>query len=235
MARTKSQSTKFRKGGKATKKRAMKKPATKAYVKQMISRGQEQKQFHFQALGATIPVAYPISWNLNYHGVTRGTGEGSFIGNGYKIKVIQANFQLSNYAQTLATGLVPVKFVCMIVKTKVFKTGSSLALSDLFDESLGLVNTTASIFRDSDKCKILKQRTVTINPDPSPTRAAIRGKTVNLRAVVNTQFRYRDFDSSYEGNTYNYYALVFAMNYPGDGTITSYRGDVYTRLTFADA
>jgi len=173
---------------------------------------------------------------LNYHGVTRGAGEVQFVGNGYKIKTIEANFNCSNYSQsTFATATVPVKFMCMIVKTKVYKTVTSLTIGELFDENVGLVNTDASFFKDNDKCQVLKKRIITINPDPSSTRAAIRSKTCKLYAKVDSLFKYRDFDANYEGQTYNYYAVIIPFDYPSSGAITNYRGDIYTRVMFADS
>lgn len=238
MARTKRQSKKYAgKPKKATAKRN-RKMATVGTVKRLISRNNEKKEFVYSALGISFSLATPTSYNLNYHGVTRGTGESAFLGNGYKIKSIEVNFQLSNYcafAGVSRTAVVPVTFLCYIIKTKVFKTSTSLALQEMFDENIGLLNTTASLFKDNDKMKILKSRKVTINPDPSSTRAATRSKTVSLRAYPNTTFRYRDFDSSYEGNTYNYYAVVIPMDYPGDGNIVSYKGDIYTRVNFEDS
>jgi len=236
MARTKKQSTKFakRKPFKSTK--AKRKLATVGAVKRMISSNMEKKEFVYSSYAQNWTCTAATSYNLNYHGVSRGTGELNFLGNSYKVKSIEVRFECSNYnSPTLSTGTVPVKFMCMILRTKVYKTVTSLSISEIFDENISTVNSVGSFFRDTDKCKILARKTVTVTPDPSSTRAAVRSKTAFLRCSPNTTFHYRDFDSSYEGQHYNYYAVIVPIDYPSSGTIVSYRGDVYTRVMFADS
>lgn len=223
------------KKGKMSIKRKVPK-STKAYVKRAISKTQEKKEFVHQDLGKNFSVASITSYNLNYHGVGRGTGEIQFVGNGYKIKQIQANFQLTNYAPALLAAVgVPIQWMVAIIRTKVYKTTTSLTTAELFDENVGLLNTQASFFRDSDKMKVLAQKNITIRPDPSSTRNSVMNKVVKLSCRPNLNFKYRDFDTSYEGQYYNYYAIALPCDYPSVSGATGYRGDIYTRVTFADS
>lgn len=222
-------------------RKTAKKVATKAYVKQQISRNSEKKEFVHQSLSTSVDFVTVSSYNLNFHGVARGAGEIQFTGNGYKIKQMQVKFQLSNFCPALAflkPMNSPLSFFVAIIKTKIYKTLTSLTKEELWDENLGLLDTQASLFRDSDKMKVLASKTVTIYPDPDPTRNSVQSKVVHLSCKPNTMFRYRDFDNSYEGQSGNYYAIIFPTKYGNLQTSpvpNNVRFDIYSRVTFTDS
>jgi len=174
---------------------------------------------------------------LNCLGVTRGTGELQFIGNGYNITGINCNFTLTNESG-LSVMPNPVYFICGILKTKIYKTtlsaipANQLLKSEIFDENLTLGNTPDAYMRDTDKCKWLAYKMVRLGNNPSAANFE-NSTVVKLYTGKKMNFRYRDFDTSFEGRDYNLYAVCIPFN-PWSGSDVKVNYSIAYRVMFSD-
>lgn len=219
------------------KKKAKVSPVVKTYVKKALKRNIESKEFCYATSSDTLK-GVMASYNLNYHAVTRGTGDQQFLGDGYHMVAIQANFTLTN--ADFSPGLVkyaqqPVEWIIGIIRSKIFKTTTSLTADEVFDANFS-PNSWFTAFRDSDKCRWLVKRRVTIYPKSSDSSDQYSNtKSVSLYCRPDHHFRYRDFGVSTEGTAGNYYAVAIPFVPYDNPIIIKLAYQIATRVTFKDA
>lgn len=186
----------------------------KKYVKAVINRDVETKEFVYQvANGSTAGFGTPITYNLNYHGVAQSTTETTFIGNAYKMKTIQAQFTLTNRDNSLGvttTATSPVYWKIGIVLNKTYATTTSLPSGSLYDNNFSLSGQPDAYFKDTTICQWVCQKTIRIDPLSNST-TNINTKTATIYKKFDKTFKYRDFDINYEGKNGNYYLVAIAF------------------------
>lgn len=206
--------------------------AVKSYVKRAVGQTQEKKEFVYSVTsGVTKGVV--ISYNINYHAAAHGTGETKFVGNRYKVKSIHAQFDLTN-SNPSTRAIQPVTWILGIVKTNVYKTTTSLTNDELFDGNYTLLANTCDYFRDSDKCKWLAKKTVTIYPNQAdPTESMT--KKASVYASKDMTFAFRDFDVNYEGKNGNLYVVALPLIPFDTRDVATCFMSMALRLTFSDS
>lgn len=213
--------------------------AVKKYVKATLSRTLEKKELIFRRDANDCLFNEIKSFNIMYTALTRGTGEANqFIGNQVKIKSMQLKVSVTNISSTVGVpGPTPstVVWTVGIVGTKVFRTLTSLLKEELFDENITLGTNLVDYYRDSDKCKWLAKKTIRINPHPSDRTIGMHNeKTLFKRKDIN--FRFRDFDSSFEAEKMNYYIVFIPHSqYSNNSTILGLQSAFSFRMSFQDA
>lgn len=192
--------------------------AVKTIVKRTIAKTEETKFFVYGYTTETTGVLgsgviSPVSFNLFYHGVTRGPGNNQLLGDKLRWKGIAIKYRVFNAYQDI-TGFVwntqPVVLDMLIVGVPIYKTSVSLTWSELRNDTSSDPNT----YFLNPNVKVLFKKTVRITPDRGSTTAQQRQAVGKIWLKRGQVIQYKDFESDYSlKNNMNYY-LVFMNRSP---------------------
>lgn len=202
-----------------TRQKKLTKPMQKAVtsiVKKTIRKEEETKFFifsdTFERTGVLTTALSPQSYNIFYHGVSRGTGNNQLIGDKLRWKGIAIKYRIFNAYTDLnyVWNGQPVVFDIMVIRVPIYKVAISLTFNELRNDTSADPNT---YFLNPD-VKVLFKKTVRINPDRGQATAQQRQAVGKIWVKRNQMIEYKDYqvDQALKNNM-NYY-LVFLNRSP---------------------
>lgn len=199
----------------------------KSAVAKQLRKDEELKFFTYSTTGTIAGFDNVISWNPFYY-VNTGTSNNQLIGDKLKWKGLCLKYKVVN-ADYVSSALVykqmPVVLDIYILRTNVYKTLTSLALTDVANESGS--NASTFFFNNSTKC--LYKKTVRITPDMNGT-SAIQQKAVTGKIWLkrNQVIQYKDWGTSYDlKGGQNYYVFFVNRSMSSDKTFFEFTWQNY--------
>lgn len=184
------------------------KKAVTAIAKKAVSATVETKYFNYAT--SVSPVAgTPVSYNLFYHGVTRGIGQNQLVGDKLRWKGIAIKYNILN--AELSGGVLvyyrqPIIIDLYILRANVYKALTSLALTDIATSTSSDPNL---FYVDPQIGKVLYKKTVIITPQIDGTTVPRMNRQGKIWLKRSQMIKYKDFSSSYDlADTNNYYFMV---------------------------
>jgi len=207
-----------------TKRKALTKKqltAVKNVAQAVVRKNEETKYFvynaNFDVNGIFGGGGVPVSYNLFYHGVTRGVGNNQLVGDKLRWKGVAVRYRMINGAYIAGSWTFqnqPVIVDMLILSTNVYKTTTSLTLSEICNDTTSDQN----LYYLNPSTKLLYKKTLVIKPDRG--NATAQTSLINGKVYVkrNQMLEYQDFEASYNlKGTKNYY-LMFIPRSPSGST-----------------
>lgn len=162
----------------------------------------------------------PTSYNLFSQGVTRGVGNNQLLGDKLRWKGVAVRWRLINAAtigSTLTYQSQPLIVDVMILSTNVYKTGTSLTLADIRNDTVDDYN----LYYLNPSTKMIYKKTLVLKPDRGQSTVQEVLTSGKFYVKRNQMIEYQDFENTYNlKGTKNYYIMVVPRSPSG----TSYMG-----------
>lgn len=198
--------------------------AVKKIVKQALTKQVETKYFKHSIEDKGITRSVPISYNVFYHGVTRGTSDNQLIGDKLSWQGISFKYRFYNaYLQNLVYTYVnwPQTVHVMLIETDQYAALSSLTYSDIWTNYTGSPET--DFLRQG--VRILAHNKHVIRPDAAASTVPKYLYTGNLKYFLKNgrKLEYTDsLASTYELVSKNYYIVLISTGLEaGTGGVTA--------------
>lgn len=201
-------------------KKSLSKPQAKAVtaiVKRVQAKSEETKRFTYNA--TLEPGAGSITtYNLFYHGVTRGLGVSDMTGDalhwrGIKIKFFIDNYYIGGTPPLVQSQTQPFNIHFMIVSTPVWRETTSLTYGEIYDSAvpIGFID----LATVNDSTKVLYKKTVRCNYDRSQsgsggglTGATAKRMTGSIWLKRNQIIKFLDLTQNKKLKDRNYYFVI---------------------------
>lgn len=180
--------------------------AVTSIAKKVTSKAEETKFFNYSS-GTTYPTLDNItSWNIFYHGCSRGVGNNQFEGDVIQWRGLKIKWQFLNYSGAIRGWVEnPIKCVIMLISLPKYVTTTSLVLNDIRDDN----NSSLERFFMNNDTKVHYKKEISL---PSGKAGDKKIKTGNIWIKRNQKIQYKDFETDYQLKDRQYYLVTYAMD-----------------------
>lgn len=181
--------------------------AARRIALKVLRANEETKYFVYGTQFNTTPGSLQ-SYNLFYHGVTRGVGNNQLLGDklrwkgiAIKYKIYNGKYDISGYTWDGQ----PVVIDMYLLRVANYKTTTNLGISDIANDTSGDLSL---MFMNPDT-KVLKKKTIKIKPDRGQAAAQQVVTSGKIWLKRNQIIQYEDFENNYNlKNGINYYLVI---------------------------